>query len=181
MSANGLEVYWGIGVSIIAFLVSVISFVVMIINDSRHHKQDTYRFDSLDKGNDRLNGEHDRLSGEHGRLSGEHDRLSGEHNKLSREHDKLSAEHDRLQEKLNEIYINQETDKAAREAAGKSMPEESKLLQLITKIYENHNQLLKRNTELEIEVNQLKLQIIQLTQMEEYTDGLDNDFEDEIE
>lgn len=106
MNANGLEVYWGIGVSIIAFLVSIISFVVMIINDSRHHKQDTYRFDALDKGDDRLSGEHDRLSGEHNRLSGEHDKLSGEHDKLSGEHDKLSGEHDKLREQLNKIYEN---------------------------------------------------------------------------
>lgn len=174
MDANGLEVYWGVGVSIIAFLVSVISFVVMIINDSRHHKQDTYRFDVLDKGDDRLSGEHNRLSGEHDKLSGEHDRLSGEH--------------DKLKEQLNKIYLNQETDKAAREAAGKSIPDESKLIQLVNKIYENHNQLLKRNAELEMEIKQLKLQILQMEINPEHTDnldieengfGIDDDFENE--
>lgn len=32
MNTNGLELYWGVGVSIIAFLVSVISFVVWEID-----------------------------------------------------------------------------------------------------------------------------------------------------
>lgn len=160
----GTELYVAVLVVAVTSTISIVGFIVMIVNDIRYHRQDVYRFDFLDKEAGGLNARHDRATTEHDGLSTQHDRLSAEHGRLSTEHDRLSTEHNNLKERLEKIYLNQEKDKAAREAAGKTMPEESKLVDLVSEIYEHHNQLMKRNIELENEVIQLKLQLNQYIQ-----------------
>lgn len=95
------------------------------------------------------------------KLSSEHDKLSSEHDKLSSEHNKLSSEHESLKEELYKIYLNQETDKAAREAAGKYMPEEGKLIDLVKIVYKNHEKLIRRNAELSMKVQKLEQELQQ--------------------
>ena len=153
----GTELYVAVLVAAVTSTISIVGFIVMIVNDIRYHRQDVYRFDSLDKEAGGLNARHDRATTEHDRLSTQHDRLSAEHGRLS-------TEHNNLKERLEKIYLNQEKDKAAREAAGKTMPEERRLVDLVSEIYEHHNQLMKRNIELENEVIQLKLQLNQYIQ-----------------
>ena len=154
----------------VTFSISVVSFIVLIVNDIRFHRQDQKQFEILDKSAASLNSRHDRatverdrmstehdhlsnqLSYEHDRLSKEHDRLS---NQLSTKHDRLSKEHDQIKEKLNNIYTNQETEKAAREAYGKVIPEGDTFKHMADAIY-------MHSVQLQQEVNTLKNQIIQL-------------------
>lgn len=90
--------------------------------------------------------------------------LSQKSDKLSAEHDKLSSEHDKLKEDLFKIYLNQEKEKTAREAAAKQMPEEGKLLDLVKMVYDNHTKLIERNKELMMEVSMLKTELAQYRQ-----------------
>lgn len=113
----------------------------------------------LEKKVDDILNVNNNLQGGHKDLSGEHKNLSREHKELS---DKISATQDKLGDRLDLIYLNQEKDKSAREAAGKTMPKESNLVDLIGAIYENHKQLIARNAELEQEVKMLKNQTKQL-------------------
>jgi len=83
---------------------------------------------------------------------------------LSQKSDKLSAEHDKLKEDLFKIYLNQEKEKIAREAAAKQIPEEGKLLDLVKMVYDNHTKLIERNKELMMEVNRLKTELAQYMQ-----------------
>ncbi len=83
---------------------------------------------------------------------------------LSQKSDKLSAEHDKLKEDLFKIYLNQEKEKTAREAAAKQMPEEGKLLDLVKMVYDNHTKLIERNKELMMEVSMLKTELAQYRQ-----------------
>ena len=111
----------------VTFSISVVSFIVLIVNDIRFHRQDQKEFENLEKSAAGLNSRHDRATVERDRMSKEHDHLSNQlsyerdhlSNRLSTEHDRLSTEHDQIKEKLNNIYTNQETEKAAREAYGK--------------------------------------------------------------
>lgn len=100
--------------------------------------------------------------------------MSTEHDHLSKQ---LSYEHDQIKEKLNNIYTNQETEKAAREAAGKSMPEESKMLNMMNQIYNRHTALMNENMELQKENKRLRVEIEQLRSRKiDYTQ--DPDWED---
>lgn len=153
----GTELYVAAIVAAVTSAIAIVAFVVMIVNDIRYHRQDTYRFDSLDK--------------EAGGLNARHDRATTEHDRLSTEHDRLSTEHKDLRERLEKIYLNQENDKAAREAASKIMPKESKLVDLISEIYENHKQLIARNAELEQEVKQLRRQLLNYMQEQPGQEG----------
>ena len=76
-----------------------------------------------------------------------------------------------MRERLEKIYLNQEKDKSAREAASKIMPKESKLVDLISEIYENHKQLIARNAELEQEVKQLRRQLLNYMQEQPGQEG----------
>lgn len=87
------------------------------------------------------------------------DKLSSEHDKLSSEHDKLSSEHNGLKEELYKIYMNQEKEKAAREAAAKYMPEEGKLVDLVRMVYNNNEKLMMRNAELSEKVRKLEKEL----------------------
>lgn len=136
----------------VTFSISVVSFIVLIVNDIRFHRQDQKQFEILDKSADGLNSRHDRATVERDRMSKEHDHLS---NQLSYEHDRLSKEHDQIKEKLNNIYTNQETEKAAREAYGKVIPEGDTFKHMADAIY-------MHSVQLQQEVNTLKNQIIQL-------------------
>lgn len=160
----GTELYVAAVVAAVTSAITIVAFVVMIVNDIRYHRQDVYRFDSLDKEAGGLNARHDRATEEHDGLTREHDRLT-------REHDRLSTEHNDLRERLEKIYLNQEKDKSAREAASKIMPKESKLVDLISEIYENHKQLIARNAELEQEVKQLRRQLLNYMQEQPGKEG----------
>lgn len=151
----------------VTFSISFVSFVVMIVNDIRFHRKDQKEFENLEKSAAGLNSRHDRATVERDRMSTEHDHLSKQ----------LSYEHDQIKEKLNNIYTNQETEKAAREAAGKSMPEESKMLNMMNQIYNRHTALMNENMELQKENKRLRVEIEQLRSRKiDYTQ--DPDWED---
>lgn len=146
----GTELYVAVVVAAVTSAITIIAFVVMIVNDIRYHRQDVYRFDSLDKEAGGLNAQHVRAT---------------------EERKGLSTEHNDLRERLEKIYLNQEKDKSAREAASKIMPKESKLVDLISEIYENHKQLIARNAELEQEVKQLRRQLLNYMQEQPGQEG----------
>ena len=129
----------------VTFSISFVSFVVMIVNDIRFHRKDQKEFENLEKSAAGLNSRHDRATVERDRMSTEHDHLSKQ----------LSYEHDQIKEKLNNIYTNQETEKAAREAYGKVIPEGDTFKHMADAIY-------MHSVQLQQEVNTLKNQIIQL-------------------
>ena len=150
----------------VTFSISFVSFVVMIVNDIRFHRKDQKEFENLEKSAAGLNSRHDRATVERDRMSKEHDHLS---NQLSYEHDRLSTEHDQIKEKLNNIYTNQETEKAAREAYGKVIPEGDTFKHMADAIYmhsvqlqQEVNALKNQNTQLENKNRDLKQQIIAL-------------------
>lgn len=118
----------------VTFSISFVSFVVMIVNDIRFHRKDQKEFENLEKSAAGLNSRHDRATVER---------------------DRMSTEHDQIKEKLNNIYTNQETEKAAREAYGKVIPEGDTFKHMADAIY-------MHSVQLQQEVNTLKNQIIQL-------------------
>ena len=118
----------------VTFLITCIALVVMIVNDIRFHGKDQKEFEYLEKSTAGLNSRHDRATVER---------------------DRMSTEHDQIKEKLNNIYTNQETEKAAREAYGKVIPEGDTFKHMADAIY-------MHSVQLQQEVNTLKNQIIQL-------------------
>lgn len=93
------------------------------------------------------------------RLKEETTGLANGHKELSQEHKELSQEHDKLREELYKIYLIQETAKAEKARAGQTIPEESRLKDLVKIVYENHKQLMKQNAELQLEVKTLKAEL----------------------
>lgn len=89
---------------------------------------------------------------------------------ISQKADKLSSEHVRLQEELGKIYLNQEREKAVRDATSRQIPEEGKLLDLVKMVYDNHTKLVKRNAELVLEVKQLREELEQYRAMDRQAD-----------
>ena len=132
----------------VTFSISFVSFVVMIVNDIRFHRKDQKEFENLEKSAAGLNSRHDRATVER---------------------DRMSTEHDQIKEKLNNIYTNQETEKAAREAYGKVIPEGDTFKHMADAIYmhsvqlqQEVNTLKNQNTQLENQNRDLKQQIIAL-------------------
>lgn len=158
----------------VTFLITCIALVVMIVNDIRFHGKDQKEFEYLEKSTDRLNSRHDRATVERDRLSNQ---LSTKHDHLSKEHDRLSKEHYQIKEKLNNIYMNQEMEKETRETAGRLMPEESKMVNMVNQIYNRHTALMNENMELQKENKRLRVEIEQLRSRKiDYTQ--DPDWED---
>ncbi len=59
----GAEAYVYVIVGAVSFLIIAVSLIAMLVNEIRSHRQAIYRFDSLDKGDERLSAEHSRLEG----------------------------------------------------------------------------------------------------------------------
>ena len=81
----GTELYVAVVVAAVTSAITIIAFVVMIVNDIRYHRQDVYRFDSLDK---------------------EAGGLNAQHVGATEERKGLSTEHNDLRERLEKIYLN---------------------------------------------------------------------------
>lgn len=126
-------------------IVMLQSFIVMIINDIRFHRQDTHRFDDLDKGNERLEKKHDESSEERNRLSSEHD-------KLGKHIDKLYERQEVLKDKVFE-YINKEDGR--RENLAAILPQQDVLSQ-IQLLYDKILTLSDENTKLKYLNQQLQ-------------------------
>ena len=87
--------------------------------------------------------------------------------------ERLSAEHNGLREELYKIHMNQETEKAARNAATKAIPEEGKLLDLVKVVFQHHMELTEKNAELMQEVMQLKKELALYREMD-ISEGMDS-------
>lgn len=57
----GAEAYVYVIVGAMSLLITAISLIAMLVNEIRSRRQAIYRFDSLDKGDERLSAEHSRL------------------------------------------------------------------------------------------------------------------------
>ena len=66
--------------------------------------------------------------------------------------------------------MNQEREKAVRDATSRQIPEEGKLLDLVKMVYDNHTKLVKRNAELVLEVKQLREELEQYRAMDRQAD-----------
>jgi len=125
------------------------------------------------------------LSGEHKGLSGEHKDLSGEHKGLSGEHKDLSKEHRNLKDEIHKVIVYQESEKTAREMAGRTLTGETELVNMAKAVLENHRvlqqdnaKLKEQNNRLIKQLNNLKRQNIHLTRQntaaqEDYSIGLE--------
>lgn len=142
---SSVEAFAYIIVGIVAFLITAVSFIVMIINDIRFHRQDTHRFDDLDKGNERLEKKHDESTEERNRLSSEHD-------KLGKHIDKLYERQEVLKDKVFE-YINKEDGR--RENLAAILPQQDVLSQ-IQLLYDKILTLSDENTKLKYQNQQLQ-------------------------
>ncbi|MCI8507293.1 MAG: hypothetical protein HFJ06_01830 [Lachnospiraceae bacterium] len=139
-------------VAIVTFAVAAVSFIVMIVNDIRIHKQDTYRFDGLDKGSDRLSAGHDRLSSEHDRLSSEHEKLGRD---LSEKIHDIGMRQEVLKDKVFD-YISREDGRKEKMAA--ILPEQEVLSQ-IQLLYDKILSLKDENTKLKYQNQKLQKEL----------------------
>lgn len=146
---NNAEVYVYIIVAAVSFLITAVSLIVMIVNDIRYHRQDTYRFDALDKGNDHLNARHDRSSTEHDRLSSEHDKL--ERNLSEKLHD-IDERQNVLKDKIF-AYISKEDGR--KESMASILPQQDVLSQ-IQLLYDKILALSDENSKLKYQNQQLQ-------------------------
>lgn len=126
---NGAEAYVYVIVAAVSFLITAISLIAMLVNEIRSHRQAIYRFDSLDKGDERLSAEHSRLEGNLRDIVGKQDVLK----------DKVFE------------YINRE--KGRRESLASILPQQDVLSQ-IQLLYDKILVLSDENTKLKYQ-NQL--------------------------
>lgn len=128
---NGAEVYVYVIVAAVSFLITAISLIAMLVNEIRSHRQAIYRFDSLDKGDERLSAEHSRLEGNLRDIVGKQDVLK----------DKVFE------------YINRE--KGRRENLASILPQQDVLSQ-IQLLYDKILVLSDENTKLKYQNQQLQ-------------------------
>lgn len=128
---NGAEVYVYVIVAAVSFLITAISLIAMLVNEIRSHRQAIYRFDSLDKGDERLSAEHSRLEGNLRDIVGKQDVLK----------DKVFE------------YINRE--KGRRESLASILPQQDVLSQ-IQLLYDKILVLSDENTKLKYQNQQLQ-------------------------
>lgn len=127
---NGAEAYVYVIVAAVSFLITAISLIAMLVNEIRSHRQAIYRFDSLDKGDERLSAEHSRLEGNLRDIVGKQDVLK----------DKVFE------------YINRE--KGRRESLASILPQQDVLSQ-IQLLYDKILVLTDENTKLKCQIQQL--------------------------
>lgn len=128
---NGAEAYVYVIVAAVSFLITAISLIAMLVNEIRSHRQAIYRFDSLDKGDERLSAEHSRLEGNLRDIVGKQDVLK----------DKVFE------------YINRE--KGRRESLASILPQQDVLSQ-IQLLYDKILVLSDENTKLKYQNQQLQ-------------------------
>lgn len=183
---SNVESFAYIIVGVVAFLITAVSFIVMIINDIRFHRQDTHRFDDLDKESERLEARHDKSSQEHDRLSSEHDKLE---RNLSEKLRDMGMRQDVLKDKVFE-YISKEDGR--RENLAAILPQQDVISQ-IQLLYDKILALSDENTKLKYQNRQLHNKLIHMQEavsekdheyeiddMDIFEDSPDDDWEQEI-
>ena len=144
-----------IGIVVGGILVQIIQF-----------KKDAQKMEGIKEKCIALGTGHRDLSAEHKELSAEHKELSAEHKDLSREHKDLSNKIDikteKLDEKLTDIIMVQETEKARREEASKRIPDATRFIKesqgmfdTIYKLNRSIDELNQENKELKAEISRL--------------------------
>lgn len=164
---SNVEAFAYIIVGVVAFLITAVAFIVMIINDIRFHRQDTHRFDDLDKGDERLEARHDKSSKEHDRLSSEHDKLERNLGEKLRD---IGTRQDVLKDKVFE-YISKEDGR--RENFAAILPQQDVLSQ-VQLLYDKILALSDENTKLKYQNLQLQNK---LSLMKEAVQGQDQEYE----
>ncbi len=174
---GNVDTYIYIMVAIVTFVVAAVSFIVMIVNDIRIHKQDTYRFDGVDKGTDRLSSGHDRLSSEHDKLSSEHDKLGRD---LSEKIYDIGMRQEVMKDKVFE-YISREDGRKEKMAV--ILPEQEVLSQIqvlydkILALNDENTRLKYENQKLRKELNHMRNDALNKKQEQYETDQM-MDYED---
>lgn len=145
-------------VTVMGFVLAVISFVILLITESRFHRKDTHRFDEIDGQNKDLKSEHAALrSG----LSTEHAALKSD---LGEKLNKLESRQESIKTRIFD-YISKE--EVMRDTIQTILPQQEDVHLQIQLLYDKIITLSEENKEVRQEnrqISELKQQIEELKQ-----------------